>query len=40
MRRIFFGYRWGSLANNPVRTDSRIGRGLEMVHVAMVKESC
>ena len=29
---------WGPLANNLVKTDSRIGRGLEMKHVEMAKK--
>ena len=28
---------WGVLANNWVKTDSRIGRGLEMKHIEMAK---
>ena len=28
---------WGPLANNLVKTDNRIGRGLEMKHVEMAK---
>ena len=29
---------WGSLSDNLVKTDSRIGRGLEMKHIEMAKK--